>query len=378
LDPVRKTVDPLILDQSKRYIDPRRFIRAVERFVAWSGRTPAELLEMQRLASTSQDEKERFKVTDLAQDYVRSLHGRRAYKQLEYGRIKAWFRGHRRKLPDDYDRDFAAELRSDRPSASTKITLDVLRDVLATVRNDPKKRSMILTQLQTFSGVKELILINRHYGQHVGEKVKAEEPIIELEMKWQRKHHLKAWYTFIGRATTSALKEYFDRERGYPGPDEPIWVSSKDPKKPFSAIAYRQMWMRLLASLGFRPPMKIEGQRRGSWLRYGTGAHEVRTLSISLSQQAVGKTLTPNGRPFNPESAEYFAGHEVDELRYRQLHDLDPDYRREQYRIVEPYLDPYGRREFSAEQEEQMKQMQERLAKLEAVYSEKLKIKERT
>lgn len=119
-----------------------------------------------------------------------------------------------------------------------------------------------------------------------------------------------------------------------------------------------------------------ESPRKRFWERYGTGPHEIRTLAISLSQQAVGRTLRPDGRPFNQESAEYFAGHEVDELGYRQLHDIDPDYRREQYLIVEPFLDPYRRREYIVQQEEEIKRMQDRLAKLEAIYSEKLKIKE--
>jgi hypothetical protein len=55
-------------------------------------------------------------------------------------------------------------------------------------------------------------------------------------------------------------------------------------------------------------------------------------LAISLSQRAISKG-------FNPESAEYYAGHTVDSLGYRQLHDIDASYRLEQYKIVEPYLD---------------------------------------
>ncbi len=44
--------------------------------------------------------------------------------------------------------------------------------------------------------------------------------------------------------------------------------------------------------------------------------------------------------------------------------------------IVEPYLDPYGKREFTAQQEDEIKKMQERLASLEKIFTEKLKIKE--
>jgi len=91
------------------------------------------------------------------------------------------------------------------------------------------------------------------------------------------------------------------------------------------------MWSRLVASLGYRPPLTRKGQGKGSWERYGVGPHNLRDLAISLSQAAMNKG-------FNPQSADYFAGHTIDELGYRQLHDLNPKYRREQYRIVEPFL----------------------------------------
>jgi hypothetical protein len=60
-------------------------------------------------------------------------------------------------------------------------------------------------------------------------------------------------------------------------------------------------------------------------------------LSLSLSQMAVGKE-NERGEPFQKDSAEYFAGHTIDALGYRKLHELDPEYRKRQYQLVEPHL----------------------------------------
>jgi hypothetical protein len=60
-------------------------------------------------------------------------------------------------------------------------------------------------------------------------------------------------------------------------------------------------------------------------------------LALSLSQQAVG-VENELGERFQESSAEYFAGHTIDSLGYRKIHDLDAEYRKRQYQIVEPYL----------------------------------------
>ena len=73
--------------------------------------------------------------------------------------------------------------------------------------------------------------------------------------------------------------------------------------------------------------------------RYGYSIKEIRDLALSLSQRAVGEK-NARGEPYTGESSEYFCGHNVDPLAYRRLHELDPEYRRRQYKIVEPFLSP--------------------------------------
>jgi len=52
-------------------------------------------------------------------------------------------------------------------------------------------------------------------------------------MKWQRKSHEKAWFTFIGKAAIDALREYFEKERGWP---KPLAQSEKVSRIAFSLI----------------------------------------------------------------------------------------------------------------------------------------------
>jgi len=328
---VRKARDPLILEWASGRVGFRGSARSVEKFCEWTGKPPRELLEMEKAAATNPDERERFQVADLVQGYVRGLKGRRSYKLAEFSKLKSWFRFHRRKLPDDYDREFIQRLRSDRPATFCKLRLEVLRDVLTAVRNDPRKRSMFLVQFQSFSGIKELMLINRHYGHYIGHEVKKGASLIELEMKWPRKGNERPYYSYIGKDAVEELRRHFEGERGWPKPGEPIWFHDREPGTLITSGGYYQMWSRLLASLGYRPPVPRKAQGKGSWERYGVGPHNLRDLAISMSQAAMSEG-------FNPQSADYFAGHTIDDLGYRQLHDLDPKYRREQYQIVEPFL----------------------------------------
>ena len=78
------------------------------------------------------------------------------------------------------------------------------------------------------------------------------------------------------------------------------------------------------------------------------------------------------------DCAEFWLGHTVDPMGYNKFFN-DKEYVRKQYLIAERYLNIISVPPASEEvkrQEEEIKKMQERLASLEAIFSEKLKIKE--
>jgi len=95
-----------------------------------------------------------------------------------------------------------------------------------------------------------------------------------------------------------------------------------------------------------------------------------------LSQRAVGEKNS-RGEPYTGESSEYFCGHNVDPLAYRRLHELDPEYRRRQYKIVEPFLSPLSHPRHATQsqleaQQKTIEQMKQRIEALEVVQTERL------
>jgi len=353
---LERDFDPTIVSWAKTRAEPTHSARAIVRFCEYVGKTPIELLTLQKNANGKSDDAKRFAVVGLVQNFVRDLKGRRAYKVGYYSTIKSWFASNWRALPRDYDRKFVGELRddSDRPETPLVISLDILRDTLTRLRGDPRRRSMIAVQYETFSGVHELIDISNNLAYEIGEKIKRGDNIIELHMRWSRKNHNKSWHTFIGNLGCAALREYFETARGYPKQNEPIWFGNHGSVKALTRKAYSEIWTRLMIGLGFRPdsPRRRGVGSEGCWTRYGLGAHQLRRLAISQAQLATGKSLKQGGSTFDPRSAEYFSGHNVDPLNYQRLHDINAQYRLEQYAIVNEFLNPFAtKRDFKDSEE---------------------------
>jgi hypothetical protein len=219
---------------------------------------------------------------------------------------------------------------------------DELQTIIRAVSGDPRKQSMFLVQLQSFSGPRELRIIDNTMGVYIGEQVKSGANLIDLYFSEGRKHSENPWHTYIGREACEALRKWFEgREgRGYPTKESPyIWPSLKPQTKGqgLTESGARQTFDRIVSRLGMRP--KIGSGKKTD--RYGKSIKELRDLALSFSQQAVGKE-NELGERFQESSAEYFAGHTIDELGYRKIHDLDAEYRKRQYQIVEPFLSPHS------------------------------------
>jgi len=272
-------------------------------------------------------------------------------------------------LPRDLDLDFIRKLKNDRPATSTKLTIDILRDILTRLRGDARMRSLILCQLQSFSGLHEILLINQNYASYIAKRIQAGDKIIELEMRWGRKQHERSWYTYIGTAAIEALKQYFENERGWPKDGEPIWCNKRYKDSPLTSRSYTQAWTRILVSMGFRPPPPRQNGGNGDpYAHFGFSIHKMRTLAISQSQLAIGQRLE-NGCAFNPESAEYFSGHQIDDLGYRKIHELDARYRRQQYSLVEQFLNPYRREQVEQQYEDRIASLERQLAGIREVFN---------
>ena len=119
---------------------------------------------------------------------------------------------------------------------------------------------------------------------------------------------------------------------------------------------------RLTQKLGY---VKCNGRQA----RHGYNLHEFRDLARSILEKA----KTDN---FNTLSAEYWMGHTVDPLFYNKIWTIDADYNRSQYKIPEKYLNILtGTATNDPGVQTRIKELEERLAKLEVIYTKKLDVR---
>jgi len=268
------------------------------------------------------------------------MKGRRATKLTYISIIRSFFEHHGEHVTID-KQWIRHKLKSDRAKVEGKVSPEVFDAIIKSVQGDPRKMSMFLVQLQSFSGPRELCIIGNEMGVKVGEAVKNGANLVELHFEEGRKHSENPWHSFIGREACDALRKWFG-VRGYPTKESPyIWPSQKAGKEdmPLTESGVRQVFARVTGRLGYRP--KVGTSEGAGYTRYGYSIKEIRDLAFSLAQRALGKT-NDDGEHFLDSSIEYFGGHTVDPMEYKKIHRLDPDFRKRQYAIVEPYLSPFN------------------------------------
>jgi hypothetical protein len=202
---------------------------------------------------------------------------------------------------------------------------------------------MLLAQFQSFSGTGELEYINLNSGDQIVAQMRQGKHPIRIDMPMGRKTNPEPYHTFIGKDAADALHEYFEKDRGWPGKGEPIWISKPlgefqqeqlrdapllaDGRVPLLRDGYRDNIRQLSRRIGLIP--KEAAHTRG--VRYGYNPNEIRDVARSVSRKAA-----PNG--FDIICAEFWMGHTIDPLGYDKLQKLEPEWSAEQYRLVEPYL----------------------------------------
>lgn len=376
---------------SKSRVYSQQTLNMLHLFVKHCGKSPEELLNLQSEARKSDDPDAEYVVLNMVKGWISTIKGRKQTKLNYISTVRSFFEYHHRPLPPD--KNWIRGLRSDRGKVEGHVSPDVFQTIIHACRGDPRKLSMLLVQLQSFSGPRELCIIGNTMGPHIAEGLKKGPNLVGLYFDQGRKHSDKPWHTYIGKDSCDALREWF-KIRGYPTQADPIiWPSeNSDPNKkgdPLTTSAVRQIFARITARLGYRPKLRTSnsvkkkpGEHLPTHVRYGVSIKELRDLSLSLSQQAVGKE-NESGERFQESSAEYFSGHTIDELGYRKIHDLDPEYRKRQYLIVEPYLSPVScpngtnTRQIELEEknkalEAKLKEQEARLERLEAISVERL------
>jgi len=259
-------------------------------------------------------------VLDTIQNYVLGLPAELRYKTKfnAYESPRSFFQKNRVILP--VDKSF--KIRSETPPVVRKITIENMRELIG-LASQPL-RSMLLCKWMSLCDTEGLMYISNHFAEQIVEAVKTGAEIVQFDMPGRKNfRNQQSYFTFIGHDALDSLKEYFNRTNHWPTAGEPVW-SSEQTKQGVTKALFNQAWLALLRKAKLIP--KPLGKRS---TRYGFGVHNSRDLAISLL------STVPNLKEF---VVEFWVGHDIDPNHYRDLHNLQPQFAMDQYRLAEPHL----------------------------------------
>ncbi|MFH0848629.1 MAG: hypothetical protein V1857_03930 [archaeon] len=308
-------------------------------FLRWLGRqqdygnvSAAELLERQRAA------KDQYEILDLLQRFVAEIDRTANGKKSLHTAVRSFFMHNRRSLPED--RGF--KIRAERKPVRPKLSLNHLMDIVKAA--NLRDRSIILVKWQAMLDNERTVFVGLNLAEQLVTQMKAEINPVRLDLAG-RKSNSKAWYTFIGKDAIDTLRDYFEKERGWPKPDEPIWIDKIG--NPFSVTALTGAWMSLTRRVGLIPK-----KRGDQGTRYGYNPHEMRDMAKSLLHTQAKKD------GFDMDCAEFWLGHTVDPLGYDKFFN-DFEYVKKQYLIAEKYLNIISQPQEGKVVKEQAERLQE-------------------
>jgi len=242
-----------------------------------------------------------------------------------------------------------------------RLTPDALRQIIMAAK--PRDQSFLLFKFHSMQDTARMLWINRHAWTQIKPQLeqggwrdrnnKLWENVMRIEVPLERKGNPRPYFCFIGKEAIEALRKYLNLQ-GEPGPT--IW------KQLGSEITMMKMMLRLNRRIGVVP-----GQPK-AWdhgVRYGFNLHEMRDVAKSLWHESGADLLV----------ADFCMGHTVDPLGYDKIYTLSPDYAVRQFKQAEPYLTLTEVRT-TRESTRDMQELKDRLARLETIYMERIRIKE--
>lgn len=328
--------------------------------------TPSLLLKMQRANNhrqpSDEDPTPELTIPKLLKNWVNDQPVRLKTKNSRWAIVKSFFKYNDCPFPDPR----SVTLRSEKPPTPSRLTIDIICQAITAAKL--RDKSWLLVKWMSFQDQARLDYINRNLASHIVQEIRAGKTIIRLDLLGRKREKGKRpYFTFMGKDAVDALREYFDKERagGWPGPGEPIWLNNEG--KPFGYSMYHEIWTGLMRRLGH-----IHTKRRGKGrakvdTRYGFGQHEFRDVGVSY--------LHTNAKRdgLDLDFVHFMMGHTkgLDPNKYDRFFE-DANYGLEQYRIAERYLNIISRAASVEIERAHLREMEERLAKLEAVYTERL------
>jgi integrase len=287
----------------------------LERFCEFSGKSPARLLAVARTP------RGRLEILELLERWIESLKGARSTKLNYISTVRGYFAFHGRPLPKSFP-VWTRKLRSDRPVAYKFLDKDAFKRMLEACRNDPRTKSMLLVQFQSFSTLRSLLVIGNTMGLKIANELRKGASLVPLHFPYRGRSRYEARVSFIGKDACDSLRDWFS-VRGWPDPDNPyIWVRHGGKRGQLTTRDVSNAYSRLAIGLGLRPR-----KGAGSWVRYGVGSTQVRNLAVACAMLGGADHMIVHA----------LAGHKMD---WEALHGWPPDEKslEQSYRRIEPYL----------------------------------------
>ncbi|MFH0849210.1 MAG: hypothetical protein V1857_06890 [archaeon] len=354
-DPVKFWLDRISEAGRKGYLS------ALNLYIAWlrekpgyKNTTPRDLL----LKHAESDDD--YEGLTLLQKYISSL-GKSVSSATKINRdtaVKSFYSHNRLPLPKDPA--FKIRKEDSKPIVKPKLTLEKFRDLVKAA--NLRDKSILLVKWQSMQDSARLAYLGVNCSDSIVAQMREGKHPVRIELPG-RKGTEKEYFCYIGRDGIDSLRDYFDKERGWPKPGEPIWWKKTRNSKnaALTNTALMMIWLRLLRRVGLIPrkipspktpkpkgaprkKMKVGGPQI---VRYGLGAHDLRDMARTLLH-TYGKE-----RGFDLEAAEFWLGHasNLDKNNYDKFF-TDEAYMLKQWSIAEPCLNIISNPLLTATQEE--------------------------
>jgi site-specific recombinase XerD len=294
---------------------------------------PGELLAWQRTHIGSYD------LLDVVERFVSEGDYCLRTKKTQYTAIRSFFMHNRCALPDDP----SFKVRSDKRSSPSLLCYENVVDIAKAA--NLRDQSIVLVKWQSMQDNVRTVYIGTECAEQIVTQIRRGIHPVRIDIP-DRKQNEQNYFTFIGKDAVDALTEYFEKERGWPKPGEPIWLTNRGEE--ISTTWFQENWMRLVERAG------LLRKKREMARRYGFNPHEMRDVAKSLLHTHALKD------GFDLYCSEFWLGHEIDKNRYDKFYN-DFEYVRSQYLIAEKYLNIISR---PAVSEEQRHQEQETVLKM--------------
>jgi len=279
--------------------------------------TPKELIEFQENAATKED---KYLILDTVIKYIQVHKWTINTKRTYYSALREFFSKNRAPLPLERI-NFSTNIQEPKQGELR------VEDIETLIKNsDLQMRAIYLTLFQGLMGQEELITFNTRCSgdlvKHLRENEKNLSRPFRISFSGRKRTKGKRpFYTFIGEDALNAIKEYFERERGWPKEGEAIFMNQE--RRPITKQGTRANHLRLLARLKY-----IQRVGGSSSTRYGLNLHEFRDQA---------KTWLHVRGKVDMACVDFWMGHVVDPLGYDKF-SREEDYVLGHYLRAQPIL----------------------------------------